>query len=111
MDIQKFYGHFRLGPSMRDWCIYYYDGKFYQCVKLLFGWGRSPPWFTQLMVLFVREFRRRQLPVLAYLEDFVMAFSPLGTVESKADCDRARPLVERLLLQPVFTLQQEKLEW
>lgn len=45
MDIKSGYRHFRLAPSMRDWFIFRYAGKYYQCVALPFGWGRSPLWF------------------------------------------------------------------
>jgi hypothetical protein len=49
-DIQEGYRHFRLAPQMRDWFLFRYDGRFYRCIALPFGWGRSPMWFTQLMV-------------------------------------------------------------
>ena len=42
MDIQKGYRHFRLHPQMREWFIFRYEGRYYQCVALPFGWGRSP---------------------------------------------------------------------
>jgi hypothetical protein len=54
-DIQAGYRHFRLAPQMRDWFLFRYDGRFYRCIALPFGWGRSPMWFTQLMVPMVRK--------------------------------------------------------
>jgi hypothetical protein len=45
-DIQAGYRHFRLAPQMRDWFLFRYDGRFYRCIALPFGSGRSPMWFT-----------------------------------------------------------------
>lgn len=45
-DIRQGYRHFRLAPAMRDWFLFHYDGRYYQCVALPFGWGRAPLWFT-----------------------------------------------------------------
>ena len=42
MDIESGYRHFRLHPAMRDWFIFRYEDRYYQCVALPFGWGRSP---------------------------------------------------------------------
>jgi hypothetical protein len=67
-DIQAGYRHSRLAPQMRDWFLFRYDGRFYRCIALPFGWGRSPMWFTQLMVLIVRKLRR-QFRVLGQLPD------------------------------------------
>jgi hypothetical protein len=36
--------------QIRDWFLFRYDGRFYRCISLPFGWGRSSMWFTQLMV-------------------------------------------------------------
>ena len=42
MDIHKGYRNFRLHPFMRDWSVFPYAGKYYQCVAMPFGCGRSP---------------------------------------------------------------------
>lgn len=55
MDIEKGYRHMRLHPSMRDWFIFRYAGRYFKCVALPLGWGRSCLWFTQL--IFVKELR------------------------------------------------------
>jgi hypothetical protein len=64
-DIQAGYGHLRLAQQMRYWFLFRYDGRFYRCIALPFGWGRSPMWFTQIMVPMVRKLRQ-QYRVLAY---------------------------------------------
>ena len=51
MDVEKGYRLLRLHPLMRDWFIFRYNGRYYQCVALPFGWGRLPLWFTQLMAI------------------------------------------------------------
>jgi hypothetical protein len=44
-DIQAEYRHFRFAPQMRDWFFFRYEGSFYRCIALPFGWGRSPMLF------------------------------------------------------------------
>ena len=39
MDVQKGYRHLRLHPDMRDWFIFRWEGRYYHCVALQFGWG------------------------------------------------------------------------
>lgn len=72
MDIEKGYRHFRLAPGMRDWFIFRYGTKYYLCIAVPFGWGRSPLWFTQLMAPFVRTLREWGYLVLAYLDYFLI---------------------------------------
>ena len=97
MDLYKGYRHFRLAPAMRDWFIFHYAGRYYQCVALPFGWGRSPLWFTQLMAVFVTELRRKGYRVLSYLDDFLLAPSVAGVVSSPHHCLLASHFVEDLL--------------
>ena len=56
-DVKSGYRHLRLAPCMTDWFLFQYDGKFYRCIPLPFGWGRSPMWFTRLMAPFLRYMR------------------------------------------------------
>lgn len=95
MDIEKGYRHFRLSPVMRDWFIFKYLGHYYQCVTLPFGWGRSPLWFTRFMVPLVTELRSWGYRVLAYLDDFLLAPSPLGVLSQRSHCWEARERVAR----------------
>ena len=85
-DIEKRFRHLRLHPAMRDWFIFRYDGKYYQCVALPFGWGRSPLWFTRLMAPFVAEMRSYGYRVLPYMDDFPLIPTPYGVKSGPADC-------------------------
>jgi len=49
MDIKSGYRHFPVAPSMRDGLIFRWEGKYYQCVALPFGWGRYARLFMQFM--------------------------------------------------------------
>lgn len=72
-DIKAGYRHFRLAPKMRNWFLFRYEDKYYRCVALPFGWGRSPMWFTQLMVPLVCQLRTGLgYRVLPYLDDFLV---------------------------------------
>ena len=55
MDIYKGYRYLFLQQKMRDWFIFRYDGRYFQCIVLPFGWGLSLLWFTRLKVPFVVE--------------------------------------------------------
>jgi hypothetical protein len=87
-DIQAGYRHFRLAPQMRDWFLFRYDGFFYKCIALPFGCGRSPMWFTQLMVPMVRKLRQKYR-VLAYVDDFLIYPVKAGKVASMRDFRKA----------------------
>ena len=39
MDIEKGYLHMGLHPTMRDWFIFRYAGRYFKYVSLPFGWG------------------------------------------------------------------------
>lgn len=99
MGMYKGCRHFRLAPAMRDWFIFRYAGRYYQCIALPFVWGRSPLWFTQLMVPFVRAIRSLNFRVLAYLDDFLISSSRFGVVSSQRDCAEAAKLIDVLLHQ------------
>jgi hypothetical protein len=95
-DIQAGYRHFRLAPQMRYWFFFRYDGRFYRCIALPFRWGRSPMWFTQLMVLMVRKLRQ-QFRVLEYLDDFLIFPVKSGSVVSMRDFRNATQVIHKRL--------------
>lgn len=111
MDLYKGYRHFRLAPAMRDWFIFRYEGRYYQCVALPFGWGRSPLWFTQLMVVFVRELRRVGYRVLSYLDDFLIAPSKWGITSTSEHCQVASRYIDGLLERLGLRRHPEKGSW
>lgn len=111
LDIVKGYRHFRLAPAMRDWFIFRYEDRYYQCVALPFGWGRSPLWFTRFMAIFAQELRKEGLRVLAYLDDILIAPSLPGAVATKKDCARARSTIEGILRRLGLRRHPEKGEW
>ena len=73
MDIKSGYHHFRLHPRMRNWFLFRNGDRFYRCIALPFGWGRSVWWFCRLLRPFVRELRRRGHRCLAWIDDFLIA--------------------------------------
>jgi Reverse transcriptase (RNA-dependent DNA polymerase) len=109
-DIQAGYQHFRLAPQMRDWFLCRYDGHFYRCIALPFGCGRSPMWFTQLMVPTVRNLRQ-QYRLLAYLDDSLICPVKAGRVASMRDCRKATQVIDKLLSSLGLTRHPTKGEW
>jgi hypothetical protein len=108
--IQAGYRHFRVAPQMRDWFLFRYDGLFYRCIALPFGWGRSPMWFTQLMVPMVRKLRQ-QNRVLAYSNDFLICPVKARRVSSMRGCRKPTQVIDKLLSSLGLTRQQTKGEW
>jgi hypothetical protein len=94
-DIKAGYRYFRLSPQMRYWFLFRYDGRFYKCIALSFGWGRSPMWFTQQMVPMVKKLRQ-QYRVLAYLYDFLICPVKAGRVVSMRDFWKATQDIDKL---------------
>jgi Reverse transcriptase (RNA-dependent DNA polymerase) len=109
-DIQAGYRHFRLAPHMRGWFFFRYDGRFYRCIALPFGWGRSPIWFTQLMVPMVRKLRQ-QCRVLAYLDDFLICPVKAWRVSSMRDWRKATQVIDKLLSSLGLTRHPTRGEW
>lgn len=110
-DIEKGFRHLRLHPAMRDWFIFRYDGRYYQCVALPFGWGRSPLWFTRLMAPFVAEMRSYGYRVLPYMDDFLVIPTPYGVTSAAEDCRRATGRIDRLLVRLGLRRHPRKGEW
>lgn len=97
MDIYKGYRLLRLHPSMRNWSLFQFNGRYYWCVALPFSWGRSPLWVTQVIAIFTRMLREQGYRVLAYLDDFLFASSPHGQRSTHADCAAAMKHVDTLM--------------
>ena len=111
-DIKGGCCHFRLAPQMKDIFIFRYNGRFFRCVALPFGWGWSPMWFTRFMKPLVEALRlEHRLRVLPYLDDFLICPSPPGTVASLADCFAARTTIAALLEDLDLVRQSTKGEW
>lgn len=97
MDIKKGYRLVRLHPAMRDWFLFVFNGRVYQCIALPFGWGRSPLWFTQIMAPFARTLRSYGYRTLVYLDDFLLVPSPYVFLCTKEHCTKAQRRIDRLL--------------
>lgn len=96
---------------MRDWFVFHYHGRYFRCVALPFGSGRSPLWFTQLMDPFVRALRGYVYPLLAYLDDFLIVPSPHVVVASTLHLKEGTEKVEGLLSNLGLTRNPHKGEW
>jgi hypothetical protein len=90
-DIKSGYRHFYLHPLMRDFFLFRYAGRFYRCIALPFGWGRSVLWFTKLLRPLVKHIREglgyRLLP---WIDDFLCAPSSGSRPATGRDCRKAR---------------------
>lgn len=90
-DIQSGYQHFYLHPVMRDMFMFRYNSRYYRCIALPFGWGRSVLWFTKLLRPLVQYLREKcAYRVLPYIDDFLLAPSPGSRRSIARECRRAR---------------------
>lgn len=110
-DIEKAFCHFCLHLAKRDWFIFRYDVKCYQCVDLPFGWGCSPLWLTRLMAPFVAKMRSYGYRVLPYMEDFQFVSTSFGIKSGLKGCQSEMDRVDKLLRQPDLRRHMEKGEW
>jgi hypothetical protein len=110
-DIESGYTHFRLARRMRDCFLFHYFGRFFRCVALPFGWGRSPLRLTQLISLMVQTIRERGWRVLVNLDDFLVIPSRTGRTAKAKYCKRAREWISRLLILLGVSRHPSKGEW
>lgn len=111
-DVRSGYRHLRLAPRMRDMFLFRYGGRFYKCVALPFGWGRSPLWFTSLMRPLVAHMRGQFVfRVLSYIDDFLVMPGPEGTTASLDDCRNATRPIDASLDRLGLTRHPRKGEW
>ena len=104
LEIKSGYPHFYLHPDMRDYFILRYEGRYYRCIALPFGWGRSVLWITKLLRPLVRHLREKfSYRVLPYIDDFLLAPSPPCRPSTPKDCARARKRLDGILARTVLT--------
>lgn len=68
--------------------MFHYDGRYYRCIALPFGWSRSAFWFILLLKPFVRRIREWGHRVLSYIDDLLVALR-VGGNASEEDCEKA----------------------
>ena len=111
MDLEKGYRHMRLHPSMRDWFIFRYRGRYFRSIALPFGWSRSPFWFCSLTAVFTQTLREWGYRVLPYVDDFLILPSPHGVISTRAHCRDASRRVDELLNQLGMSRNADKSCW
>lgn len=92
------YRHFALHSKMWNWFLFHYDGRFYRCIALPFGWTRSPYWFCHILSPLTRYIRSAlNCRVLTWIDDYLLV-PGVGTVPSTSeDCE-----VLCTVLDPLF---------
>jgi hypothetical protein len=111
-DIKAGYRHFYLHPLMRDFVEFRYYGRYYRCIALPFGWGRSVIWFVKLMRPFVRYIPATwRYRILQYISDFLAAPSDGKRPATQRHCRRACRRIEDLLVWLGLTRHPEKGCW
>lgn len=110
-DIKAGYRHFYVHPDMRNF-LFHYCGRYFRCVALPFGWGRSPMWCTKMMRGFVRYMREKLgYRVMPYIDDFLVISARVGRVAQESDVTDARIRVTRLIKRLGITRKVGKGCW
>lgn len=96
-DWKSGYRHFALHSRMWDWFIFKYDGRYYRCIALPFGWSASPYWFVKLLSPLSRYMRQTLgLRVLVWLDDYLLAPGDGSRPSTKEDCRRISSRLDKL---------------
>jgi hypothetical protein len=99
-DTKSGYRHFYLHPRMREYFLFRYSGRYYRCVALPFGWGRSVLWFTKLLRPMVKHIRTELgYGLLTWIDDFLCVPSDGNLPATGCDCRRARSKLEVLFAE------------
>jgi len=109
-DVQSGYRHLRIHPDILDYFCFRYNGRFYQCLALPFGWGPSGYWFGKLMAPVVRRIRSWGYLVLSYVDDFLVVPKRYAMATSR-DCRRASARISILLNRLGIIRHREKGVW
>lgn len=111
-DVKAGYRHFYMHPDMRDFFFFHYRGRYFKCIVLPFGWGRSPMWFTNIMRDFVWYMRERlSYLVLSYIDDFLVAPSQPVRASNERDVSAAHTRISRLMYRFGITQNVRKRCW
>lgn len=95
-DIKAGYRHFYLHPSIRDFFLFHYNGRYFQRIALPFGWSRSAFWFITLLKPFVHRMREWGCRALGYIDDFLVA-PRVGGGAKEEDCEEAAAKITWLM--------------
>lgn len=110
-DVRAGYRHFSLHEDMRNVFLFQYDGRYFRCKALSFGWGRSAFWLVNLLKPLIRYIREGMgLRVFPYIDDFLIAASA-GRVSEEVNCWRVSMLMDGLLQELGLERHQTKGAW
>lgn len=97
-DIKSGYRHFYLHKEVRNFFLFKYDGRYFRCIALPFGWSRSPYLFINLLRPVVKKLRTEKGYRMLGIDDFVIAPSK-DQASTVGDCEEASAYVDWLLHQ------------
>lgn len=110
-DVKAGYRHLRLHADTLDDFVFFYNGIYYQCLAMPFGWGPASFWFTRFLSPVIKKIRSWGFLVLVYIDD-VLVVPRVGTRASgRQECRRASKRIAGLLLRLGITKHTEKGHW
>ena len=87
LDLQSFFHHLRVHPSIQRWMRLRVAGKAYQIVALPFGWALSPWWANKLSKPIRKKLNQLGIPHAWYVDDvLILGKTPEETVERARQC-------------------------
>lgn len=110
-DVKAGYRHLRLHPDMLDDFVFCYNGVYYQCLAMPFGWGPAAYWFTRFMAPVIKKIRSWGYLVLVYIDDVLVIPRRRARYSGRRDCRAASHRIGELLLRLGITKHPEKGHW
>lgn len=106
------YKHFALHRGLWDWFLFRYDGRYYRCIALPFGWTSSPCWFIKNLSPLTRYMRSELcLRVLVWLDDYLIAPGDGSRPSLAEDCQRVSKCLDQLFEKLGLVRHQGKGVW
>lgn len=111
-DVKSGYRHLKLHRDMIDDFVFCYNGEYYQCLAMPFGWGPAAYWFTVFLAPVIRKFRLWGYLVLVYIDDVLVIPRRHQTCSTtEVDCLRASRRIGKLLTSLGITKHPSKGYW
>lgn len=111
-DWKSGYRHMRLHSRMWNWFLFQYNGKFYRCIALPFGWTRSPYWFCHLLSPVTRYMRSALCcRVLQWIDDYLLVPGTGSVPSTSEDCSQLCQILDGLFPRLGLLRHPEKGVW
>eukprot|EP01126_Amoeba_proteus_P014684 TRINITY_DN1649_c0_g1_i10.p1 TRINITY_DN1649_c0_g1~~TRINITY_DN1649_c0_g1_i10.p1 ORF type:complete len:552 (-),score=71.67 TRINITY_DN1649_c0_g1_i10:232-1887(-) len=72
IDLKDAYLHLHFNKNFRKYCAFRWKGTTWQFIAMMFGHVHAPRWWTKLMRVVVRYFRKLGIRCVIYIDDLII---------------------------------------